>query len=197
MTNQTIATIFALLAFAGLIMFGSYASKTELKQPDESIVLSPVEVVQRFIEADMAGARIGGETAKQAPEIEQYVLWEFGPGWDTAMTINQFQIADSNESNGIALVRVIYFCENGGLNFETNNQGIISLSIKDCLNFFSEQDDRNNLLISYDYENKTEAVLHVLRQEQGEWKIVYPVLPPHISISTFQARFNEIQNEIK
>ncbi|MDI6591459.1 MAG: hypothetical protein QME61_00750 [Patescibacteria group bacterium] len=56
---------------------------TELKEKYETETkseeyLTPREVVERFLEADIAGARLGGKIAKEAPEIEKYYTLSSG-----------------------------------------------------------------------------------------------------------------------
>lgn len=215
MQKQTIITIFALMALVGLIVAGYFAPKERINQPEESAVLSPREVVEKFIEADMAGARIGGDIAKQAPEIEQY--FTFSSIDDLVMVINKYEIVDEYPSKypNKYFVKVKYFCAEGIAPGFTGIEGekviqevpgenapgvIVSVPCESFLEYMEYiyplhylKNTNKDPSIILDMEQGTETIIFELTKFRDWWKIDSSIILPHISEKTLIRHLNNFK----
>ncbi len=165
-------------------------------EPEEN--LTPRQVVERFLEADTLGARLGGEIDRQVPDIKNYRSSNFlDPGWDTLMVIKKYEIINNYPSEEDSyFVDVKYFCEKGIASGFTGakDEEVIMIVPSDvpggegmivsfgCDNFFSPLADPS--IIKYDFENQTETITFKLIKENGKWKMDAPLTRPHISEET-------------
>jgi len=178
--------------------------KVSLESSEENF--TPRQVVQKFIEADMAGARLGGEVAKEAPNIEKYIGGEFfDPGYDFAMVIKGYKILDEypSENENSYFVKVKYFCKEGAA---SGSMGIPNevkkgpFVIVPCDSFFKEicpfcflESKEISSTITFDLKEETETVIFKLIRENGKWKINSPSIWPHISEETFKKQLESFK----
>ncbi|XOB41177.1 MAG: hypothetical protein ACKKMW_00290 [Candidatus Nealsonbacteria bacterium] len=169
--------------------------------------LTPRQVVERFIEADTLGTRLGGEIAKEAPNIENYRSSKFmDPGWDIIMVIKNYEIVDeylSKEGNSY-FVKVKYFCKEGiASGFSgAKDEKVIMTTPSDvpggegiivsfnCDSFFSPLADPS--IIKYDFGFQTETITFGLIKEEGRWKIDSPLSCPRISEETLKKHLEDL-----
>lgn len=233
MTKQTLFTIILFVVLAGLVGFGILElerteraiipeSDTEkIPGPDletgESIeeeiaLLGPREVVQKFIEADMAGARLGGEIAKEAPEIGRYFRFP-STGWDIAMVIDKYEIIDEypSENSDSYFVKVNYSCKIGTASGFTDieNEKVIKriageegegvITSIPCGSFFQYicprcfEEPEQTTSISFNAQKEIEIVTFQLTKDEEGWKIDFPIVMPHISEETLQKHLQSFQ----
>jgi hypothetical protein len=78
--------------------------------------LTPREVVEKFLQADASGARMGGKIAKEAPSLKSYLgSGFFSAGEDFVMVIKKYEILEDypSKDNEYHFVKVRYYCEEG------------------------------------------------------------------------------------
>ncbi len=176
----------------------------ELKEKGELIIkpeenLTPREVVEGFIKADMAGARLGGEIAKEAPGIEEYsTLSALGPGSDTLMIIKKYEIIEEYPSidGSSYYARVKFFCKEGAEPSALYNEKgeVIGGTLKTipCSSFFNPSADP--FWVRYDLKTQIETINFKLirADDKGRWKIDEPFFGiPHISEETLKKLLEE------
>ena len=187
-------------------MINSFKFETAEEKP-QPVLEEPIEVVEKFIEADMAGARLGGEIAKEAPDIKKYYTFSSGfpTGFayegDLAMVIKKYEIIDEypSENESSYFVKVKYFCEQGiasgftegAKNIETgeeisieemgNGSGLVGF---DCDYFYNPLIDSS--IIEYDSKTQTETITFELIKDKGQWKLNSPSICPRISEETLK-----------
>lgn len=129
---------------------------------------SPEDIVSRFIEADLSGARLGGQFGS-ASNIFSYTTWKGAPGYDEWMVVDSYSIKDKEIDDDKAEVEVEFICLAG--NLEYDNEGEIA-GIEKC-------------------RSEKETVVFSLIKENDGWKISSPHINPHISEDTM-SKFFEI-----
>jgi hypothetical protein len=165
--------------------------------------LSPKEVVERFIEADMAGARLGGKIGKGAPSIEDYLGPNFYSLYDTAMVIKGYEILEDypSEDGKYYFVKVKYYCAKGtgsgsmGINEETELGGFYIVPCSLYFKFICPLCFKNSSPIShirqFNLQEGTETITFTLIKDGDKWKIDSPSIEPHISQKTFEKELLE------
>ena len=175
-----------------------YETETEIENYTED--LTPREVVERFLEADMKGAR-------SDQEIKKYYILSSGfpTGFayegDFVMVIEKYEIIDEypSENESSYFIKVRYFCKEGiasgftegARNIETgeeisiedmdNGPGLVSF---DCDYFYNPLVDSS--IIEYDVETQTETITFELIKDKGQWLLNSPSICPRISEQTFE-----------
>jgi len=187
--------------------------KSELRISRKS--LSPREVVERFIEADMAGARLGGEIGKEAPSIEDYLGPNFYSLYDTAMVITKYEILEAYpfedgkhhfflyppDDEKYRVVKVRYYCARGigfgsmGINEEIK-KGNFYVAPCDAYFKFScpfcfVEWSLISHFIQFNLQEGTQTVTFILTKDKGLWKIDFSSIEPHISQETFEKLLKE------
>jgi len=148
-----------LVAICVLINLLSTASATD---PPLS---SPESIVREFCQRDFNGERTRSDTSAK---IEKLVSWEFEPGWDTVTVIKSFRILSCRKINKKAIV-VVEFDTLG----EMPAWDFVLKSEKERIQFALQLGDRE-----WQWKND-EAVLV---PGKLQWRIIEPVLQPHISL---------------
>lgn len=123
---------------------------------------NPEQVVRQFIQADMAGERLGAQFTKETPDIFSYTSWESAPGYDEWMVIDDYIIEGSNVKDDSAEVKVGFDCLAGNLKY--NSEGEIT-GIEKC-------------------GSENETAVFYLEKRGNQWKITSPHIIPHISEDT-------------
>lgn len=157
---------------------------------------TPEETVKKFIEADMAGARLGGEiNLIKKTEINNYI--EFISEEELIMIIDKYEIIDKypSQSNNKYYVKTKYYCKYGiepvGI-YDEKNEYLIGFKNISCADFFKEmcpacfEETNESSAISFDVKNNLETVLFELTKKENTWTISYPSIYPHISESTLR-----------
>lgn len=126
---------------------------------------SPESIVREFCHRDFDGERTRSDTSAK---IENLVLWEFEPGWDTVTVVKSFRILSSRVVNKKAIV-VVEFDTLG----EMPAWDFVLKRQKERVRFTLQLGDRE-----WQWKND-EAVLV---PGKLRWRITEPVLQPHISL---------------
>jgi len=131
---------------------------------------SPEDIVQWFIEADLSGARLGGQFGNPSDAFS-YTIWQGAPGYDEWMVVSGYSIKETEIKENEAEVEVEFTCLAG--NLEYNNEGE-AIGIEQC-------------------QSEKETVSFSLVKKNDAWKISSPHFVPHISKET-AAKFFEANN---
>lgn len=180
--------------------------KAETKiEPEEN--LTPREVVERFIKADMAGARLRGWITENALEIEKYLSRDAITFWffDEMMVVIKYEILEdySSKDENSYYVKVKYFCKEGvgfgsmGIPEEVEKNGIFiapceSFFKYDCPFCFKKSTEISSIRV-FDLQKKTETVTFELIKENGQWKLNSPSICPHISEETLKKHLEALK----
>lgn len=193
MAKQTIIIVLVFIILIGLIATMALVLNWPKEPTTESNVTSePKEILQKFIEADMAGARLGGKFGEKAPDIKKYVIEPFVVG-DFIMIIKKYEITDEVINDNSYRAKVKFFCEKAvssgdpGFPVEEVFGGIdegFMLSTFSCSSLFQIME--GSPFVQFNYENETETVNLELVNIGKEWKIKEPIPIVHISEETFQ-----------
>ena len=125
----------------------------------------PINVVKKYIDSDLQGVRLSGETYNQ---IESLILWEHEPGWDQFFVSRNVNIRSSTMHENQATVEVVY-------------EVICIVS--------------GNSLNRYHFNELIEIHLTLI---DGEWKIVKPIFPPHVSQQVAREHYYSLyKNDVK
>lgn len=142
--------------------------------------LTPEETVKKFVEADMAGARIGGTIL----DVKKYISFVYEG--DQAMIIKSYEIINGEIANDKAKVMVKYICAGGGYEFSDKGDPV---GVKSCDSYFKENNEYSSqaekIGITVDKKNNAEIIVFNLEKINNQWKITSPSIPLHISIETF------------
>lgn len=152
--NNKLIIAFIIFFIILIVFFWQNNKTTEQKNPKE--------VTQQFIQADMAGERLGAQFTKKTPDIFSYTSWEGAPGYDEWMVVRNYVIEESNIKDNSAEVKVRFDCLAG--NLEYNAEGEIT-GIEKC-------------------GSENETVVFYLEKRDNQWKIASPHTIPHISEDT-------------
>jgi len=126
---------------------------------------SPESIVREFCQRDFNGERTRSDTSAK---IEKLVHWEFEPGWDTVTVIKRFRILSCRKINKRAIV-VVEFDTLG----EMPAWDFVLKSEKERVQFALQLGDRE-----WQWKNDKAVLVSGKRQ----WRIIEPVLQPHISL---------------
>lgn len=126
---------------------------------------SPESIVREFCQRDFNGERTRSDTSAK---IEDLVLWELEPGWDTVTVVKSFRIQSSRKINKKAIV-VVEFDTLG----EMPAWDFVLKREKKRVQFTLQLGDRE-----WQWKNDKS----VLVPSKLQWRITEPVLQPHISL---------------
>ena len=179
-TNLKYILIIIILASILIGIILDYSKKQSSNEDDRDMIeenismLLPVEVVKKFIEAEMAGVWLGGEIRKEMPDIFSYLYEPYEPG-DRIMIISDYEIINEYENNNSYFVRVKFFCEkiiaSGSTGFPEEKviDGGALFSFT-CSTLFSSL-EKNSFKVEFDYKEKTETHNFELIKTKKGWKI--------------------------
>ena len=126
---------------------------------------SPESIVREFCHRDFDGERTRSDTSAK---IENLVLWEVEPGWDTVTVVKSFRSLSSRVVNKKAIV-VVEFDTLG----EMPAWDFVLKRQKERVHFTLQLGDRE-----WQWKNDEP----VLVPGKLRWRITEPVLQPHISL---------------
>lgn len=136
-----------------------YNNSSEQKNNDSR------QVMEKFLESDLQGSK-----GSEADEI---------------MIIKSYEVVKSEIGDSDASFTVKYKCAGGGYLYDNNGN---PAGVKSCDSYFVENDSPDNHDITVDQKNSEETVIFKLEKSNGDWKVISPTIPPHISIEVFLAR---------
>lgn len=127
---------------------------------------NPKEIVELFCTEDSKGVRFSSATRRT---LNTLIAWEGEPGWESISLIDSFSIITVSEEGNNAKVKVQYrvYGVLRGFNWEPNNPD-------------EEAPSAINEIIEFN-----------LSKIQDSWKIVEPVIQPHISIEAALSHFEQ------
>lgn len=216
------AVAFAILGLNFLIQKNSN-NKKEITQPSPTEkpaekILSPREVVQKYIDGDMAGAELWGWKVKDsAPDIRQYITYSDGRPTEFILldvnylvVVKKYEIiSESKEKNeNFYYVKVNFGCdkvisfESIGLENEKvikrDGEGNPALVEAPCHDFFKYYSAEDNQIIKENYSTgffdpvtNFQTINFQLVKDGQAWKINGPSTQPHISINTLNEFLKE------
>jgi hypothetical protein len=166
--------------------------------------LTPRQALTNFLEADLAGARLGGEIAARAPEAKRYYTLSSGLPTnfvfegDFLMVVNGYEILEElpSEDENSYSIKIKYYCEEGiasaslGVAGEVQNGRFV---VVPCVDFFEktcplcfQESATISSIRTFDFIGKSETVAFKLIKDQGRWKIDSPSICPRISEEIFE-----------
>jgi hypothetical protein len=146
-----------------IVLFAFSTTLCALPNASES---KPEDTVEQYCSADSEGARTRSETFSRTDHL---VLWHTEPGWDTTTLINGFKILSSKVHKNQATV-VVEYTKLGELDwwdFLPDNR-------KERVIFHLELSDKE-----WTWKNDEPVLVHA----DLRWRIVQPVIQPHISVT--------------
>lgn len=162
--NYKFTIIFIILLIVLSVLCWRNSNKT-IEQDD------PQEITQKFIQADMLGARLGFQFSQNTPNIFSYTSWQGAPGYDEWMIIKDYIIKQTKIQKNNAEVEVEFICLAGSLQYNTEGEII---GIEKC-------------------KLDSEIIVFYLEKNNNQWKITSPHIIPHISKDT-ALKFFELNN---
>jgi hypothetical protein len=112
----------------------------------------PADVVKEYCQLDLQGARLSGETWSRVAPL---VGWEDEPGWDSAILASGYHVQSTTVRPDHASVIVVFR---------------VLGSLEDDKPFAPAR------------KGKYETISFHLERAGDSWKIVRPVIPPHVSL---------------
>lgn len=124
--------------------------------PSGSIKRSPVDVVKRYVHLDEKGARLD---AQSFDTLIPYIDWREEPTWGRAVIVQNIQIPEDYRKweviNNLEVIIPVTFQVRGSVYFET---------------------------ATFLPEETTEEVRFRVKVVGNFWRIVEPVIPPHVGL---------------
>ena len=141
----------------GLIVFADIGqAQTGLTQSG-SLKRSPAEIVKRYVHLDQKGARL---EAMGFDVLAPYVDWKEEPSWDHVVVIQEATVPEDYRKwtiiDNLDIIIPVTFRVRGSVNF------------------------KSAVFVS---EDKTEEVRFHVKAVRNSWRIVEPVIPPHIGVT--------------
>lgn len=135
----------------------SFAIPTNAQvSPSGSIKRSPVEVVKRYVLLDQKGARLD---AQSFDALVPYIDWKEEPAWGRVVIVQTVHIPEDYRKwevvNNLEVVIPVTFQTRGSVYFET---------------------------ATFLPEDATEEVRFRVKVVGNYWRIVEPIIPPHIGL---------------
>jgi len=148
----------AMVAFVILGLMASADSgraQTGLTQSG-SLKRSPAEIVKRYVRLDQKGARL---EAMGFDVLAPYVDWKEEPSWDHVVVIQEATVAEDYRKwtviDNLDIIIPVTFRVRGSVNFKS---------------------------AVFVVEDKLEEVRFHVKAVRNNWRIVEPVIPPHIGV---------------
>jgi hypothetical protein len=121
-----------------------------------SLKRSPAEIVKRYVRLDQKGARL---EAMGFDVLAPYVDWKEEPSWDHVVVIQEATVAEDYRKwtviDNLDIVIPVTFRVRGSVNFKS---------------------------AVFVAEEKLEEVRFHVKAVRNNWRIVEPVIPPHIGV---------------
>lgn len=136
-----------------------------------SLKRSPAEIVKRYVRLDQKGARLD---AVAFDVLSPYVEWKEEPLWDQIVVIREAHVPEDYRKwdiiDNLDVVIPVTF----------RVRGVVSLKTADFL-----------------AEEKTEEIRFHVKAMGNQWRIVEPMIPPHVGIARMMnfAREAELQEK--
>jgi len=122
-----------------------------------SLKRSPAEVVKRYVRLDQKGARLD---AMAFDVLSPYVEWKEEPAWDQIVVIQEAHVHEDYRKwdiiDNLDVVIPVTF----------RVRGVVSLKAA-----------------SFVPEEKTEEIRFHVKAVENQWRIVEPLIPPHVGIT--------------
>lgn len=138
----------------GLLAFAVPASAG--LDPSGSLKRSPAEIVKNYVRLDMKGARLD---AVSFDTLRPYVEWNEEPVWGSVVIIQEVEVPDDYRKwdiiDNLEVFIPVTFRVRGSVHLRT---------------------------AVFVPEEKTEEVRFHVKAVQNTWRIVDPVIPPHVSL---------------
>jgi len=123
-------------------------------EPSGSLRRSPTEIIKNYVRLDMKGARL---EAKSFDALRPYIEWTEEPAWGSILVIQNVEVVDDYRQwdiiNNLEVVIPVSFHVLGSVHFET------ALFVP---------------------EEMTEEVRFRVKAVGNIWRIVEPMIPPHV-----------------
>ncbi len=123
-------------------------------EPSGSLRRSPTEIIKNYVRLDMKGARL---EAKTFDALRPYIEWTEEPAWGSILVIEDVEVVDDYRQwdiiNNLEVVIPVTFHVLGSVQFET------ALFVP---------------------EEMTEQVRFRVKAVGNFWRIVEPMIPPHV-----------------
>lgn len=121
-----------------------------------SLKRSPAEIVKRYVRLDQKGARL---EAMGFDVLAPYVDWKEEPSWDHVVVIQEATVPEDYRQwtiiDNMDIIIPVTFRVRGSVNFKST---------------------------VFVPEDKTEEVRFHVKAVRNSWRIVEPVIPPHIGV---------------
>lgn len=122
-----------------------------------SLKQSPAEIVKRYVRLDQKGARLD---AMAFDVLSPYVEWKEEPAWDQIVVIQDAKVPEDYRKwdilDNLDVVIPVTF----------RVRGVVSLKTADFV-----------------AEEKTEEIRFHVKAVGNQWRIVEPMIPPHVSVA--------------
>ena len=121
-----------------------------------SLKKSPAEIVKRYVSLDQKGARLD---AMSFDTLRPYIDWKHEPAWGRVVVIQEVEVPEDYRKweiiNNLEVVIPVTFRVRGSVYLET---------------------------AAFVPEEKTEEVRFHVKAVRSNWRIIAPVIPPHIGL---------------
>jgi len=142
-----------LLAFAVLSLAVSASAQFD---PSGTVTRSPVEIVKNYVRLDMRGARLD---AMSFDALAPYIDWKEEPRWSRVVVIQEAEVPEDYRKweiiNNLEVIIPVTFLVRGSVYLET---------------------------AAFVPEEQTEEVRFHVKAVREYWRIIAPVIPPHIGL---------------
>ncbi len=148
-------TCFAYSMLACSLLSLSISAQAQIS-PSGSIRRSPVEVVKRYVLLDQKGARLD---APSFDTLVPYINWKEEPAWTRVVIVGNIQVPEDYRKweiiNNLEVIIPVTFQVRGAVYLET---------------------------AAFIPEETTEEVRFRVKVAGSYWRIVEPVIPPHVGV---------------
>ncbi|HXV69167.1 MAG TPA: hypothetical protein VD738_09610 [Nitrospira sp.] len=125
-------------------------------EPSGSLKRSPTEIVKNYVRLDMKGARLD---ATSFDALRPYIDWTEEPAWNSVVVIQDVEVADDYRKwdiiNNLEVIIPVTFHVRGFVQYDT---------------------------AVFVPEEKTEEVRFHVKEVGNIWRIVAPMIPPHVGL---------------
>ena len=155
--TRLVSCAIVILALLSLILAPGIGQAQTGFNPSGSLKHSPAEIVKRYVRLDQKGARLdvmGFEV------LVPYIDWKEEPAWDHVVVIQEADVPEDYRKwviiDNLDVIIPVTFRVRGSVNLKS---------------------------AVFAPEEKTEEVRFHVKAVRGSWRIVEPVIPPHIGVS--------------
>jgi hypothetical protein len=125
-------------------------------EPSGSIRRSPTEIVKNYVRLDMKGARLD---SMSFDVLRPYINWEEEQAWDSVVIIRDVDVPEDYRKweiiNNLDIIIPVSFQVRGSVHMET---------------------------AVFVPEERTEEVRFHVKEVRNYWRIVDPMIPPHVGL---------------